>query len=75
MELLLTTFCFLSYWDIPYSNFNYSYIDVAVDKYGFCTLSIDRLGIGNSSIADPFEYYPGSSRNVGYLQNYREVAK
>lgn len=42
-----------SYWDLPYKNFNYSCIDVAVDKYGFCTLSIDRSGIGNSSIADP----------------------
>lgn len=42
-----------SYWDLPYNSFNYSYIDVAVDQYGFSTLSIDRLGIGNSSIADP----------------------
>ena len=24
-----------------------------MDRYGFCTLSIDRFGIGNSSIADP----------------------
>lgn len=24
-----------------------------MDRYGFCTLSIDRLGVGNSSIADP----------------------
>ena len=24
-----------------------------MDQYGFSTLSIDRLGIGNSSIADP----------------------
>jgi len=44
---------FLSYWDLPYNNFNYSYIDVAVDHYGFSTLSIDRFGIGNSSVADP----------------------
>jgi len=43
----------LRYWDIPFNNFNYSYIDVAVDQFGYCTLSIDRLGIGNSSIADP----------------------
>ncbi len=28
---------------------------MAVDIYGFCTLSIDRLGIGNSSIADPLQ--------------------
>lgn len=43
----------LRYWDIPFNNFNYSYIDVAVDQFGYCTLSIDRLGVGNSSIADP----------------------
>ena len=43
------------YWDISYNNFNYSYIDTAVDKYGFSTLSIDRFGIGNSSIADPLD--------------------
>ncbi|KAF2096643.1 hypothetical protein NA57DRAFT_42337 [Rhizodiscina lignyota] len=42
-----------SYWDLPFNNYNYSYIDLAVDKYGFCTVSIDRLGIGNSSHADP----------------------
>ena len=42
-----------SYWDLPYNSCNYSYIDVAVDKYGFSTLSIDRLGIGKSSTADP----------------------
>ena len=42
-----------SYWDLPFNNFNYSYIDVAVDQYGFCTLSVDRLGTGNSSVADP----------------------
>ncbi|KAL8714236.1 MAG: hypothetical protein Q9220_001965 [cf. Caloplaca sp. 1 TL-2023] len=42
-----------TYWDLPFNNFNYSYIDVAVDQYGFCTLSIDRLGEGNSSKADP----------------------
>ncbi|KAL1961579.1 hypothetical protein VTN77DRAFT_1431 [Rasamsonia byssochlamydoides] len=41
-----------TYWDLPFNNFNYSYIDVALDA-GFCTLSLDRLGIGNSSIADP----------------------
>jgi hypothetical protein len=39
-----------SYWDSPYANFNYSYVDVAVDQYGFCTIAIDRLGIYPSSI-------------------------
>ncbi|KAL8645074.1 MAG: hypothetical protein Q9226_007466 [Calogaya cf. arnoldii] len=42
-----------TYWDLPFNDYNYSYIDVAVDHYGFCTLSIDRLGEGNSSKADP----------------------
>ncbi|KAI4236131.1 MAG: hypothetical protein L6R40_006256 [Gallowayella cf. fulva] len=42
-----------TYWDLPFNDYNYSYIDVAVDHHGFCTLSIDRLGEGNSSKADP----------------------
>ena len=41
------------YWDLSYNNFNYSYVDVATDKYGYCTLSYDRLGIGNSSHGEP----------------------
>ena len=41
------------YWDLPYNEFNYSYVDVAVDQYGYSTFAIDRFGIGNSSIADP----------------------
>ncbi|KAL1297756.1 hypothetical protein AAFC00_006293 [Neodothiora populina] len=41
-----------SYWDLPYNNYNYSYIDVALAN-GFHTVSIDRFGIGNSSHADP----------------------
>ncbi|KZF24214.1 hypothetical protein L228DRAFT_266570 [Xylona heveae TC161] len=38
-----------TYWDLSYNNYNYSYTDVAVDQYGFSTLSHDRLGVGNSS--------------------------
>ena len=53
MVLLVADQIFYRYWDIPFNNFNYSYIDVAVDQFGYCTLSIDRLGVGNSSIADP----------------------
>lgn len=41
-----------SYWDLPYNDYNYSYIDVAIAS-GFHTVSIDRFGIGNSSHADP----------------------
>ena len=42
-----------SYWDLHHYSANYSYTDVAVDQFGFSTLAIDRLGIGESSIADP----------------------
>ena len=41
-----------SYWDLPYNNYYYSYVDVAIAN-GFHTVSIDRFGIGNSSHADP----------------------
>lgn len=41
------------YWDLPFNNHNYSYVDVAVDQYGYSTLAIDRLGVGESSKADP----------------------
>ncbi|KAK4997345.1 hypothetical protein LTR66_003227 [Elasticomyces elasticus] len=33
--------------------FDKVYIDTAVDEYGYCTLSYDRLGIGNSSHGEP----------------------
>lgn len=42
-----------SYWDLSYNDFNYSYVDVATDKYKYCTLAYDRLGIGNSSHGEP----------------------
>ena len=41
------------YWDLPFNNYNYSYLDVATDKYKYCTLSFDRLGVGNSSHGEP----------------------
>ncbi|GAB7347321.1 hypothetical protein MBLNU459_g3399t1 [Dothideomycetes sp. NU459] len=41
-----------SYWDLPYNNYNYSYTDVAL-SHGYCTVAIDRFGIGNSSHGDP----------------------
>lgn len=41
------------YWDLSYNGFNYSYVDVATDKYKYYTLSYDRLGIGNSSHGEP----------------------
>jgi pimeloyl-ACP methyl ester carboxylesterase len=41
------------YWDLSFNNYNYSYINVATDQYKYCTLSFDRLGIGNSSHGEP----------------------
>jgi pimeloyl-ACP methyl ester carboxylesterase len=41
------------YWDLPYANYNYSYVDVAIAA-GYSTLAIDRYGIGNSTHGDPF---------------------
>ena len=42
-----------SYWDLPYHDFNYSYVDVATDQYKYVTLSYDRLGLGDSTHGDP----------------------
>lgn len=33
--------------------FNYSYVDVAVDKYSYCTLFYNRLGVADLSHANP----------------------
>jgi len=41
------------YWDFPHNNYNYSWVQTAVNTYGYNTLAIDRLGIGNSSHGDP----------------------
>lgn len=45
-----------SYWNLPFNNFNYSYTNVAVNQYGFATLSYDRLGIGQSQHGDPLNF-------------------
>ncbi|KAF2099967.1 hypothetical protein NA57DRAFT_38322 [Rhizodiscina lignyota] len=42
-----------TYWDTSYHDFQQSYVNVAVDKFGYYTLSFDRLGIGESSHGDP----------------------
>lgn len=42
-----------SYWDFPLNDFNYSYVERAVDDHGYSTLTWDRLGIGASSKGDP----------------------
>lgn len=41
------------YWDLPFNNHAYFYVNVAVDQYGYSTLAMNRLGIGESSEADP----------------------
>ncbi|KAH8197039.1 hypothetical protein TruAng_008790 [Truncatella angustata] len=41
-----------SYWDFPFNDHNYSYVNFALD-HGYSTLSWDRLGLGMSSHGDP----------------------
>ena len=41
------------YWDNSYNNFQYSYVNVAVDEYKYHTVAIDRLGVGLSSHGEP----------------------
>ncbi|KAF2673752.1 alpha/beta-hydrolase [Microthyrium microscopicum] len=41
------------YWDFSYNGYNYSYVNQAVDKYGYSTFSWDRLGVGESSHGEP----------------------
>ncbi|KAK5172667.1 uncharacterized protein LTR77_002787 [Saxophila tyrrhenica] len=42
-----------TYWDSPFNNYNYSYVDEAVDEYGYSTFAWDRLGIGMSTPPNP----------------------
>ncbi|KAK5010881.1 hypothetical protein LTR28_007177 [Elasticomyces elasticus] len=42
-----------SYWDLSFNNYNYSYVQTAVDEYGYSTFSWDRLGVGASSHGEP----------------------
>ena len=42
-----------SYWDLSFHNYNYSYVNVAVEEYGYSTFSWDRLGVGASSHGEP----------------------
>ncbi|KAF4444411.1 hypothetical protein F53441_11136 [Fusarium austroafricanum] len=52
-----------SYWDLPYNNYNYSYVARAVEQ-GYSTLTYDRLGIGASSKGNP----------LSEIQVYLEIA-
>lgn len=53
-----------SYWNPSFNNYNYSYVNEAVDTYGYATFAWDRLGIGMSAHGDP----------VNTIQAYLEVA-
>ncbi|KAL7792434.1 hypothetical protein V8C37DRAFT_416327 [Trichoderma ceciliae] len=53
-----------SYWDLPFDNFNYSYVARAVDEHSFSTFTWDRLGIAGSSKGDP----------VNEIQQFLEIA-
>lgn len=53
-----------SYWDLSYNDYNYSYVEEAVDQYGYSTFTWDRLGIGQSQHGDP----------VNEIQAWLEVA-
>ncbi|KAH8756513.1 hypothetical protein BGZ57DRAFT_27524 [Hyaloscypha finlandica] len=53
-----------TYWDLSFNNYNYSYVNVATDQYKYCTLSFDRLGIGNSSHGEP----------LNEIQSFIEIA-
>ena len=55
---------FRRYWDQSYSDFKYSYVNVATDTYKYSTLAYDRLGIGNSSHGEP----------LNEIQSFLEVA-
>ena len=42
----------IRYWDIPFHNYNYSYVDNAL-SHGYHTLSYDRLGWATHRTASP----------------------
>ncbi|KAH7026471.1 Alpha/Beta hydrolase protein [Microdochium trichocladiopsis] len=57
-----------SYWDFPYANYNYSYVNQALAK-GYSTFSYDRFGIGES--------YPGCDAGadpINEVQSWLEIA-
>lgn len=53
-----------SYWDLSFNDYNYSYVQTAVDEYGYSTLTYDRLGLGASSRGDP----------ISEIQSWLEIA-
>ncbi len=63
-----------SYWDLPFNNYNYSYVEVAVDQYGYSTLSWDRLGIGMSEHGDPVSFVQAPLEQAA-LQGLTKLAR
>ena len=62
------------YWDLPFNNYNYSYIDHALSN-GYSTLSYDRLGIGQSSHGDPKNEIQASLEVASLAEMTRMVRK
>jgi pimeloyl-ACP methyl ester carboxylesterase len=52
------------YWDYPYNNYDYSYVEEAVESFGYSTLTWDRLGVGESSHDEP----------INTIQAFLEIA-
>ncbi|KAK6841961.1 hypothetical protein PG989_009500 [Apiospora arundinis] len=52
-----------SYWDFPVNNYNYSYVNRAIER-GYSAFFFDRLGLGQSSHGDP----------VNEIQSWLEVS-
>ncbi|KAH7336492.1 hypothetical protein BKA65DRAFT_527260 [Rhexocercosporidium sp. MPI-PUGE-AT-0058] len=55
-----------TYWDSPYAGYNYSYVNTAVDQFKYCILSLDRLGVGNSSHGEPLNEIQSKVVHVGH---------
>ncbi|KAK8138606.1 hypothetical protein PG984_001986 [Apiospora sp. TS-2023a] len=52
-----------SYWDFPFNNYNYSYVNQAIGR-GYSAFFFDRLGLGQSSHGEP----------VNEIQSWLEVS-
>lgn len=59
-----------SYWDFPFNNYNYSYVNAALDR-GYSTFAFDRPGVGASATSTS----TGSPLDpVNEVQTFLEVA-
>jgi pimeloyl-ACP methyl ester carboxylesterase len=53
-----------SYWDVPFDNYNYSYVSTAVDGYGYSTFAWDLLGVGGSGRGDAVNELQSNLQNA-----------